>query len=154
MKSLNRQQQVFCEYYIQLNNAAEAARQAGYSHASRRAYVLMKQPHIKEYIANIVKENDDKIIMKTDEILKILSRIARGEEKEEVLMSVNVGKYQQEVQKWERKAIPKDRLKALELLGKYLNMWDNRDKNELNLDQHNITITFEENKALEYKFKD
>lgn len=151
---MTRQKKLFCEYYITTHNATEAAKLAGFKESTAK-YMgsnLLRNEEIKDYIKSIVEEQDAALVCQTDELLRILSRIARGEEKEQVLMTVNIGDFQQEVQQWERRAIPKDRLKAIELLGKYLGMWDNRKLD--NLENHNITITFEDRKQIEYKPKD
>jgi phage terminase small subunit len=150
MEKLNQKQKLFCDYYIQSNNIKESALKAGYSITTALKGQIMGKPAVKAYLKELVEKRDAKLVMQTDEILQILTRIGRGEEMEEVLMSVGVGDGRTEVQRWNRQAIPKDRLKALELLGKYLGMWD-KMKDEISTGNHNITITFEEKKQIESK---
>ena len=57
-KELTEKQKLFCEYYIENWNGADAARRAGYSEDTAReiASQNLTKPHIKEYIEEIQKD--------------------------------------------------------------------------------------------------
>ena len=73
---LSVKQQKFCEYYIELGNATEAAKRAGYS--EKTAYSIgtenLKKPEIEKYIKELSE------VPKT-------ARIARSEEHTSELQS-------------------------------------------------------------------
>jgi phage terminase small subunit len=69
----------------------------------------------------LVEESEDETIMKAKEILQIYTRIARGEEEEEVISGFG---------KKTKKASLKDRLKALERLDKILALEKNLEEGE------------------------
>ncbi len=57
MPTLTEQQRRFVDHYVQTANAAEAARQAGYSEhtARQQAYYLLRKPHIQAAVNEGVK---------------------------------------------------------------------------------------------------
>lgn len=87
-----------------------------------------------------MQELEDKAIAKQDEVLKYLSAVMRGEEKEEILKSA--GDYKQEIIEIDVSA--KDRIKAAELLGKRYGSWTERQ--DISLD---IPVLFEGEDELE-----
>lgn len=127
----------FADEYIICGNATQAAIEAGYSKRSAKqtGSRLLDQPEIKEYIAERMKELEEESIASQVEILQYLTRVIRDEETEEAL--VNVGNFEQEVQ--EVKVSAKDKIKAVELLGKRYGSWT--DKVDLTSD---LTLIFED----------
>lgn len=117
-KQLTAQERMFVEAYT--GNAGDAARIAGYATPQNYGYRLMRNPKIREALAERNKELDSAfnearrdIIMGRDEILKELTNVARSEE-----------------------TSTSDKLKALDLLGKAIGLW---------ITKHEITtITYEE----------
>ena len=81
---MNIRQKRFIESYIQTGNASEAARRAGYS--ARSAYSIgeenLKKPEICAAIAARLQELEDEQTANTQEVLKHLTRVLRGLEKE------------------------------------------------------------------------
>lgn len=71
----------FCEAYIRLNNATKAAAEAGYSAKSARTtgYRLLKEEAVAEYIRARLREIEDEEIAKTDEVLRFLTSVMRGQ---------------------------------------------------------------------------
>lgn len=117
---LNPKQQRFCEYYVASGNATDSAIKAGYSEKTARitGAKLLTLANIKTTIRELMEKEVDARIMSANEILHHLSEIARGNTSEEVVMSVVVGNGLTKIEKVEKRVGEKERLKALELLGK------------------------------------
>jgi phage terminase small subunit len=120
---LTQKQRLFVEAFIgQANgNAREAARAAGYSGddnaLSQRAFELMRNPKVSELIGVRVEE----AVMRSNEVLSQLSAIAKGDwqnfleirrDKDGETVSANLKL--------------SDKIKALELLGKYHKLFSER----------------------------
>ena len=103
-KKLTPKQKAFCDYYIETGNATEAAIKAGYS--KKTAKVIgnenLSKPYLKAYIEERLKELCDKRIAKGEEVLQYLTKVMRGEEKDQFGLDASL----------------QDRTKAAELLGK------------------------------------
>ena len=114
--NLNEKQKAFADYYIESLNAYESAIKAGYSesYAKSQSYKLLENVGIKNYIDERMASKDDYRIASQDEILQILTDIARGIAEEEVVQFSQLG----EELRTTRKPTIKDRMKASELLGK------------------------------------
>ena len=117
---LTPKQKAFAEYYIETGNATEAAIKAGYSKKTAKevGYENLTKPHIKSYVDEKMKELEDKRIAKADEVLKYLTRVIRGEETEQVVVTENIGDFMSEARVINKELSAKDRIKAAELLGK------------------------------------
>ena len=88
--------------------------EASYNTANVEGCKLLVKPSIKDYIDQRMAEKTDDRIMKQDEILMLLTSIARGEQTEQTLKGIGMG----EQVLVDKDAQLKDRIKALELLGK------------------------------------
>lgn len=137
LSKLTIKQKKFADEYIISGNATEAAIKAGYSKNSARSMgnENLTKPDIKSYIDEKMKELEDKAVASQQEVLEYLTRVMRGEEKEEVL--ANIGNFEQEIK--EMTVGAKDRIKAAELIGKRYSLWTDK----VDLDS-NITIVFED----------
>jgi phage terminase small subunit len=105
MCKLTPKQKAFCDYYIQTGNATEAYKMAGYKNyksAGVEASKTLKNPKVKEYLDKWLKPLDDKRIAKAEEVLEYLTRVMRGEEKDQLGLDASL----------------QDRTKAAELLGR------------------------------------
>ena len=142
MSKLNDKQKAFADYYIESLNAYESAKRAGYSeaYAKSQSYKLLENVGIKNYIEERMESKDNYRIASQDEILQILTDIARGITEEEVVQFSQLG----EELRTTRKPTIKDRMKASELLGKRYRMWV--DKVEANVNQQ---VIFEGEELLE-----
>jgi phage terminase small subunit len=131
---LTEKQKRFADYYIETGNATESAIRAGYSEktAKEMGYENLTKPHIKSYINESILSKDSDRIAKQEEVLEFLSKVLRGEVKEQVPLGEGMGA-QSLVMK---ELAGKDRLKAAELLGKRYAMWT--DKKEI---EGNIGVT-------------
>lgn len=119
-------QRAFCKEYVKTMNATQSAIKAGFSEAYARskAYRLLDNEEIKNYIEKIMEEALKKDVADVNEISMYLTRVLRGKEKESVIV----------VSRWEgvktvkKSVAAKDRIKAAELLGKMYAMFtDNID---------------------------
>ena len=79
------QKQKFCEAYLEKGNATEAAKIAGYS--EKTAYSqggrLLKDVECKAYIQERLNKAESKNIASADEVMRFLTRVMRGEEKDQ-----------------------------------------------------------------------
>lgn len=94
---LNARQKKFAEYYVQSGNTVQSAIKAGYSenYANARAYELLENVGVSEYIRELSEKLKDERIMTAKDRQVLLSDIARDDENE-----------------------PNDRIKAVDTLNK------------------------------------
>ena len=109
MDKLSPKQKAFADYYIELSNAEQAAIKAGYSKAYARgnSHKLVANSCIKSYIDKRLTELESKRIAKADEVLQYLTKVMRGEERDQFDLDPSL----------------QDRTKAAELLGKRYNLF-------------------------------
>lgn len=117
---LTPKQARFCEEYLIDLNATQAAIRAEYSEktACEQAARLLANVKVQNYLTELMSAKKSKLIASQDEVLELLTSLARGEMEEEVVVTENIGDYMSEAKIVKRQAIPRDRAKALELLGK------------------------------------
>ncbi len=125
---MTAKQKRFCDEYLINLNATQAAIRAGYSKKS--AYSIgvenLNKPELKKYIDKRMKEKENSLIAKQDEVLKYLTSVMRGESSSSVLALCGEG--MQEV--IDKPPDEKERMKAAELLGKRYGLFT--DKIEMN----------------------
>lgn len=139
MKLTNRQK-AFADYYIELGNATEAARRAGYKgkNVNKIASENLAKLDIKQYIDERMALIESERIAKAEEVLQYLTRVLRGEETEQVVVVESTGDFISEARLINKELSAKDKLKAAELLGKRYRLFV--DKVEANVNQ---TVVFE-----------
>ncbi len=117
---LTPKQKAFADYYIETGNATEAAIKAGYSKKTARfiGNENLTKLYIKNYIDVRMKQLEDERIAKANEVLQYLTRVIRGQETEEVVVTENIGDFMSEAKTIKKEIGAKDRIKAAELLGK------------------------------------
>jgi len=121
-------QQLFVDEYLIDLNATQAAIRAGYSSktAGAQAGRLLQNVKVEQAIEEAMKKKKDDLIMKQDEVLRLLSAQARRlEEHEEVVLAGE----ERTPTIIKTRTQNKDALKALELLGKRYGLFT--DKVEL-----------------------
>ena len=131
MSKLNEKQKAFANYYIESLNATESyakAYECSYNTARTNGARLLAKAKIKNYIDEIMSAKDESRIASKDEILQILTDIARGITEEEVVQFSQLG----EELRTTRKPTIKDRMKASELLGKRYRMWVDKVEADVN----------------------
>ncbi|AVX31814.1 phage terminase small subunit [Carboxydocella thermautotrophica] len=115
---LTEKQKAFCDYYIEMLNATESYKRAGYKvksedAANAAASRMLRNVKVRKYIEERMKQKESERIASQDEVLEFLTRVMRGQETEEVVGFTESGPVK------EKKApSTKDRVKAAELLGK------------------------------------
>lgn len=144
MSKLTEKQQAFADYYIESLNATESYSRA-YDKDNRNTCQvegckLLRNPKIKKYIDETLENKSESRIASQDEVLQILTDIARGITEEEVVSFTQAGI---EVRAMKKPSV-KDRMKASELLGKRYRLFT--DKVEANISQQ---IVFEGEDELE-----
>lgn len=117
---MTEKQKRFCDLYIKLGNATEAAVQAGY--AKKAAYAIgaenLKKPQLREYIDRRLAELESSRVADAKEVLQYLTAVMRGEKDEEVIVTEGVGDGCSEARTMKKKIGGRDQVKAAELLAK------------------------------------
>lgn len=116
---LTPKQKKFADEYIKTGNATQSAIEAGYSkkYANTNAPKLLQNTTLKQYIEKCMAEIASNRVMSYTEAVELLTSIARGEEKETVVVATPVS-----VEKVEKEADLKTRINALkEILKRYPN---------------------------------
>ena len=137
-KKLTEKKKKFADYYIKTGNATESAKYAGYS--EKTAYSsgqrLLKDVEVARYVEETMEQLKKETIADADEVLQLLTSIARGETTEEnAFVDKNGNPVIVKTQVKE-----KERIKALELLGKRYKLYV--DKVEANVDGE-VKVVFE-----------
>lgn len=117
-KKLTPKQKAFCDYYLELGNATEAAIKAGYNKKTARQIGSMNltKVDIKQYIEERLKSIEDARIAKGEEVLQYLTRVMRGEEKDQFGLDASL----------------QDRTKCAELLGKRYRLFVDKIEADVN----------------------
>lgn len=116
---LTPKQKKFADEYIKTGNATQSAIEAGYSkkYANTNAPKLLQNTTLKQYIEKCMADIASNRVMSYTEAVELLTSIARGEEKETVVVATPVS-----VEKVEKEADLKTRISALkEILKRYPN---------------------------------
>lgn len=131
MAKLTAKQQRFCDEYLIDLNATQAAIRAGYSskYANTNASKLLQITTIKEYIEKRMAEKDSELIAQQDEVLKFLTAVMRGEEKDEQLTVNPMGEI-------EMKAVRRqaNQIKAAEMLAKRYGLLVDKVENDVDME--------------------
>ena len=138
MAKMTAKQQRFCDEYLIDLNATQAAIRAGYSekYAHTNANKLLQNTTIKDFISERMAEKEDELIADQNEVLKYLTSVLRGEEKDEQLISNAMGEL--EIQKIRRQH---NQMKAAELLAKRYGLLVEKLETEVDMDL-NIKIDY------------
>lgn len=112
MSRLNERQKAFCAYYLESGNATEAYIRAGYNPKGARANAarLIASDSIKSYLQPKIDSIDKERIAKPQEVLEYLTKVMRGEEKDQFDLDAPLN----------------ERTKAAELLGKRYRLFVDR----------------------------
>ena len=117
---LTPKQQKFCLEYLKDFNGTQAAIRAGYSKktANEQAARLLANVSIQNYIRETNSTIQKSTIMDVQEIQERLTKVARGDLEEEVVVVTGDGDGYSSAQIMKKQIGAKDQIKALELLGK------------------------------------
>lgn len=116
---LNERQLRFADLYIELGNATQAYKEAGYeatgNQAESGASRLLRHAKVSAYIEKRLQKAHEKRVADGDEVLAFLSAVMRGEVEDEVLaFDPETARFSRE----SKRSDTRDRVKAGELLGK------------------------------------
>ena len=100
--SLTEKQKRFIDYYIETANATESAKRAGYSEKTAKNIGAENLSKLNLFIQQKLEEKQNSRIASQDEVLEYLTRVMRGEEKDQFDLDASL----------------QDRTKCAELLGK------------------------------------
>jgi len=123
---LTEKQKRFIDYYIETANATESAKRAGYSEktADRIGHENLRK--LEFFIQERLEEKEDKRIASQDEVLEYLTKVMRGEEKDQFGLDASL----------------QDRTKCAELLGKrYGTFVENKNVNANVETEIKVTLT-------------
>jgi phage terminase small subunit len=106
MSKLTEKQKRFCEEYLIDSNATQSAVRAGYSPktAYRIGAELLQKTSVAEYIKKLREEQSKRTKITADEVLNELKNVALAQ----------------------AEILGRDKVKALELLGKHLGMFEEK----------------------------
>lgn len=117
---LSEKQKAFCLEYLKDFNGRQAAIRSGYSAktADVQASRMLRKVNISSYIKETCEKLKKDSIMDIQEIQERLTKLARGETEEEVVVTVGIGEGNSKEKIVTKKVSCKEQVKALELLGK------------------------------------
>lgn len=113
----------FISEYIKSGCASQAYVKAGFAptHSKQNGYRLLNQPEIQEAIKERIRAKREKDIAQEDEVLAFLTKVMRGQIKEEQIVVEGTGDGCSEARILKRKVQVNDRIKAAkELHRRYL----------------------------------
>ncbi len=99
---LTEKQKRFIDYYIETANATESAKKAGYSEKTAKNIGAENLTKLNFFIQKKLEEKENNRIASQDEVLEYLTKVMRGEEKDQFGLDASL----------------QDRTKCAELLGK------------------------------------
>lgn len=100
--NLTEKQKRFIDYYIETANATESAKRAGYSAKTAKNIGAENLTKLNFFIQQKLEEKENQRIATQDEVLQYLTKVMRGEEKDQFGLDASL----------------QDRTKCAELLGK------------------------------------
>ena len=120
-KKMTEKQKAFCDYYLETGNATEAYKRAYPSckkdgTARTNSSKLLTNANISQYIDKRLKEIESERIAKPEEVLQYLTKVLRGEEKDQFGLDATL----------------QDRTKAAELLGKRYRLFVDQVETDVN----------------------
>lgn len=115
-EKLTEKQKRFIDYYIETGNATEASRLAKYKGKNLNNVGSENLAKLGRFIKWKMQSKNNERIASQDEILEFLTRVIRGEEKDQFDLDASL----------------QDRIKSVELLGKRYGTWVDKKNVDLN----------------------
>ncbi len=101
-EKLTEKQKRFIDYYIETGNASKASEMAGYKGKNLNTVGAQNLAKLSKFIKVKLEEKENQRIASQDEVLQYLTKVMRGEEKDQFGLDASL----------------QDRTKCAELLGK------------------------------------
>lgn len=132
---LTDKQLIFASEYLKDFNATRAYKEAykkvkSDDVAAVNGNRLLRNAKVKSYVDEHIKAIEDNNIADAKEVMQYLTKVMRGEETEEVVVTENIGDYMSEARTVKKDISAKDRLKAAELLGKRFKLFVDKQEVE------------------------
>ena len=124
---LTEKQKRFIDYYIETANAKDSAIMAGYSEKTAKVIGAENLSKLNRFIKHKLNEKANDRIASQDEVLEYLTKVMRGEEKDQFNLDASL----------------QDRTKCAELLGKRYLLFTDRIKADANVDT-TIKVTIDD----------
>lgn len=143
MAKLTAKQQRFCDEYLIDLNATQAAIRAGYSKKTARVIGAqnLSKLAVKNYIDERMAEKEAALIADSNEVMRYLTSVLRGQSQSEVVVVEGVGEGCSEARTMQKAPDEKERLKAAELLGRAHMMFTDKVEQTVDMDL-NITVDY------------
>ena len=142
-KKMTAKQKRFCDEYLVDMNATQAAIRAGYS--AKTAYAIgqenLKKPMLRKYIDDRMGQKEKELIADSDEVMRYLTSVLRGQSQSEVVVIESTGDFMSQARTMQKAPDEKERLKAAELLGKAHMLFTEKIQQEVDMDL-NITVDY------------
>lgn len=113
---LTEKQKRFIDYFIETGNATEACKLANYKGKNLNRIGSENLSKLDKFIKWKMQSKNNERIASQDEILEFLTRVIRGEEKDQFDLDASL----------------QDRIKSVELLGKRYGTWVDKKNVDLN----------------------
>lgn len=113
---LTERQKRFIDYFIETGNATEACKLANYRGKNLNRIGSENLSKLDKFIKWKMQSKNNERIASQDEILEFLTRVIRGEEKDQFDLDASL----------------QDRIKSVELLGKRYGTWVDKKNVDLN----------------------
>ncbi|EGS36255.1 terminase small subunit [Megasphaera sp. UPII 135-E] len=132
---LTEKQERFIDYYIETNNASEAARLAGYSKRTAKSMGSenLTKPAIQQAIEKRLQELKNERTATLQETLEFMTAVMRGNVEEEVVVTEGTGDGCSESRIMPKKPSVRDRLEAAKELERRLGRFVDLEKEEQQL---------------------
>lgn len=121
--ALSMKQEKFCLEYAKTGNQRQAYLAAGYkckndASADASASQLLRNPKVKERLAELAEEIKNASIADITEMQQTLTKIIRQQMTEEVIVVESIGDFMSEARKMDKNPSIKDIINAINTLGK------------------------------------
>ena len=144
--ALSVKQEKFCLEYAKSGNQRQAYLKAGYkckneASADASASQLLRNPKVKERLAELAEEIKNASIADVTEMQRALTNIIRQQMDEEVIVVESVGDFMSEARTMNKKPAIKDVISAINTLGKMQGLFVDKVQQEVDMDL-NITVDY------------
>ena len=130
---------IFCDKYYFCDCVYISPLRINYYHNATIIYFNAKEYNKCIYYCEKMKELESKRIAKAEEVLEYLTRVLRGEETEQVVVTENIGDFMSEAKVVDKEISAKDKIKAAELLGKRYRLFVDKVEKDSNVNVNSTT---------------